>query len=197
MTQSDHSIDPIMLEFPERFETERLIIRASQWGDGRMVNEAVRESADQLAPWLPFARTLPTLEQSEIRARKNRLNFMERTDMVLYLLDKETGEFVGSSGLHRMNWEARSFEIGYWIRTSRSGQGLMGEAVKGIEQFAIRHLEANRLEIRCDARNRNSAKVAERAGYTLEGILRRTGRDPDGVLVDTMVFAKVRGVEFN
>ena len=67
----------------------------------------------------------------------------------------------------------------------------MTEAVRGIEQFAMTYLEANRLEIRCDAPMR-SAKVAERAGYTLEGVLRKMRRDSTGVLVDMMVYAKVR-----
>ncbi|WP_181014093.1 GNAT family N-acetyltransferase [Paenibacillus xylanivorans] len=190
------SINPLMLSFPESFNTQRLTIRAPQWGDGAAVNEAIRESAEQLRLWLPFAENIPSLEESEANARKARLQFLERTDMMLHLRDRFTDEFVGSSGLHRIDWNARCFEIGYWIRTSRAGEGLMTEAVRGIEQFAITDLEANRLEIRCDARNVRSAKVAERAGYTLEGVLRKMRRDSTGTFVDMMVFAKVRGDEF-
>ncbi|MBJ8190957.1 GNAT family N-acetyltransferase, partial [Bacillus cereus] len=54
--------DPILLSFPDQFQTERLTIRAPQWGDGAAVNEAIRESANELRPWLPFARNLPTAE---------------------------------------------------------------------------------------------------------------------------------------
>lgn len=115
---------------------------------------------------------------------------------MLHLRDKATDEFVGSSGLHRMDWSARSFEIGYWVRTSRSGEGLVAEAVRGIEQFAIVHLQANRLEIRCDARNVRSASVAKRLGYTQEGILRRIKRDRTDAWVDMIIFSKVRGIEF-
>lgn len=190
------SINPLMLSFPESFETPRLTIRAPRWGDGAAVNEAIRESVEQLRLWLPFAENIPSLEESEANARKARLQFLERTDMMLHLRDRFTDEFVGSSGLHRIDWNARCFEIGYWIRTSRAGEGLMTEAVRGIEQFAISYLEANRLEIRCDARNVRSAKVAERAGYTLEGVLRKMRRDSTGTLVDMMVYAKVRGDEF-
>lgn len=39
---------PILFLFPEQFQTERLTIRAPQWGDGAMVNEAMRESVDEL-----------------------------------------------------------------------------------------------------------------------------------------------------
>lgn len=190
------SMNPLMLSFPESFDTPRLTIRAPRWGDGAAVNEAIHESAEQLRLWLPFAENVPSLEESEVHVRKARLQFLERTDMVLHVLDRHTDQFVGSSGLHRMDWNARCFEIGYWIRSSRAGEGLMTEAVRGIEQFAITYLEANRLEIRCDARNVRSAKVAERAGYTLEGVLRKMRRDSTGTLADMMVFAKVRGDEF-
>jgi len=191
------AVDPVMLEFPESFDTERLTIRSPQWGDGADVNEALRESVEELRPWLPFAENIPTLEESEASVRKARLQFLERSDLMLHLRDKATDEFVGSSGLHRMDWNARSFEIGYWVRTSRSGEGLVTEAVRGIEQFAIVHLQANRLEIRCDARNVRSASVAKRLGYTQEGILRRIKRDRTDAWVDMIIFSKVRGIEFD
>ncbi|TKH44323.1 GNAT family N-acetyltransferase [Paenibacillus sp. FSL R10-2782] len=187
---------PMLLSFPEQFQTERLTIRAPQWGDGATVNEAIRESVDELRPWLPFARNLPTPEESEIRSRQARLKFLDRSDMMLYVFETVSGAFVASSGLHRIDWAARKFEIGYWLRTSCTGKGMITEAVHGITDFAIQHLEANRLEIRCDSRNTRSAKVAERAGFTLEGILRNVEYDEEGTLASQMIFAKVRGIEF-
>lgn len=214
----------LLLEFPEQFETERLIIRAPQWGDGAAVNEAIRESINELRQWMPWALTTPTVEETEANIRRARLQFLERTDMRLHLYDKESGELLGCSGLHRINWKIRSFEIGYWLRTSQTGRGWMTEAVHGITRFASRQLQANRIEIRCDSRNERSRRVAERCGFTLEGILRRedaavhspaeevpSDRQTSGVsdsvpqqahvacpqLRDTMVFSKIRGIEFS
>ncbi|MGZ0040275.1 GNAT family N-acetyltransferase [Paenibacillus ottowii] len=188
--------NPILLSFPEQFQTERLTIRAPQWGDGAAVNEAIRESVNELRPWLPFARNLPTAEESEIRSRQARLKFLDRSDMVLYIFDTASGQFVASSGLHHIDWDARRFEIGYWLRTSWTGKGIIAEAVNSIADFAIQHLHANRVEIRCDSRNTRSAKVAERAGFILEGILRNIEYDEEGSMAHQMVFAKVRGIEF-
>jgi RimJ/RimL family protein N-acetyltransferase len=188
--------DPILLSIPESFESERLLIRAPLWGDGAAVNEAVRESIEELRPWMPWAKNAPTFEESEINIRKSRLQFLERTDLRLQLIQKETGQLVGASGLHRFDWKVRKFEIGYWVRTSYSKQGYISEAVKAITNYAIQELQANRIEIRCDSRNTQSARVAERSGFTLEGILRKDSCDVDGLISDTMVFSKVRGVEF-
>jgi len=188
--------DPILLAIPESFESERLLIRAPLWGDGAAVNEAVRESVEELRPWMPWARSIPTLDESEAGIRRSRLQYMERTDLRLLVVNKQTGQLVGSSGLHRIDWQARKFEIGYWVRTSCERQGYVTEAVHAITSFAIRELHANRIEIRCDSRNTRSAKVAERAGFALEGILRNDQCDVDGLLRNTMIFSKVRGVEY-
>ncbi|MCM3629161.1 GNAT family N-acetyltransferase [Paenibacillus glycanilyticus] len=193
---SQSGLNPMLMTIPESFESARLIIRAPLHGDGAAINEAVIESLEELRPWMPWAKGAPTMEESEISIRKSRLEFLGRTDFRLLLFHKETGQLVGSSGLHRMDWHARSFEIGYWARTSYAGQGYITEAVEAIASFAIQVLEANRIEIHCDARNKKSANVAERTGFTLEGVLRNHKNANDGSLRDTMVFSKVRGVEF-
>ncbi len=187
---------PILMEFAEEFETERLKIKSPQWGDGKAVNEAIRESIEELRPWLPWANDVPTLAESEENVRLARLKFLERTDLRLHIFLKDTGEFIGSSGLHRINWETRKFEIGYWVRTSQTGKGFMTEAALGITQFTINSLQANRVEIRCDTQNVRSARVAQKLGFTLEGILRNDRYDSTGKLRNTMIFSKVRGAEF-
>lgn len=193
---SHYNNNPLLLSIPESFESSRLLIRAPQWGDGAKLNEAVRESEDELKPWMPWAQAMPTIEESEVVIRKSRSKYMDRSDLMLLLFLKDTGQLIGSSGLHRINWQARKFEIGYWARTAYSSQGYITEATNAISTFAINELEANRIEIRCDARNYRSARVAERLGFTLEGILRNEKCDVNGILRDTMLFAKVRGKEF-
>ncbi|MHA7967589.1 GNAT family N-acetyltransferase [Paenibacillus sp. CAU 1782] len=186
----------VLLDFPEQLESERLIIRAPLWGDGQANNEAIRESIEELRPWMPWASKVPSVEESEINLRMSRLEFLERKDLRLLLTLKDDGTIIGSSGLHRIDWKARKFEIGYWIRTSYAKQGFMTEAVNAIVNFAITELEANRIEIRCDERNERSAHVAQRCGFTLEGTLRNEVCGVDGQLTNTMVFAKIRGIEF-
>ena len=136
------------------------------------------------------------MDESEENVRRARLRYLERSDLRLHVFEKETGELIGSSGLHRIDWETRKFEIGYWIRTLWGGRGFMTEAVAGIVDFAIIQLQANRVEIRCDARNLRSSAIAERLGFKLEGVLRSESCGVDGRVRDTMVFAKVRGHEF-
>lgn len=188
--------NPLLLDVPESFESDRLLIRAPQPGDGAAVNEAIRESLSELKPWMPWAQQAPSVEESELNAREARLRYLDRTDLRLQLFSKRTGGFIGGSGLHRIDWQARKFEIGYWVRTSCAGQGYASEAARAIADFAASALGANRIEIRCDARNLRSARVAERLGFTLEGVLRDESLGTDGTLRSTKVFSIVRGIEF-
>lgn len=184
------STDPILLDFPDEFETERLLLRPPRPGDGSAINAAIHESLEELRPWMPWAQQAPSVEESETVARRKAAAWLTREDLMLTLWRKSDGLYVGGSGLHRINWEVPCVEIGYWVRTSLQGQGYITEAVRGITHFAFLHLKAQRIEIRCDARNTRSAAVAGRAGYTLEAQLHNHMRGTDGTLRDTLIFVK-------
>lgn len=141
---------------------------------------------------MPWAVNLPSIEESEENVRRSYAKFLLREDLRLLMFLKISGRFVGSTGLHRMNWTVGRFEIGYWIRTSESGQGLVTEAIHGIVRWASDHLNAQRIEIRMDSRNLRSRKVAERAGFHLEAILRQDEPDVEGLPSDTPVYVKLR-----
>lgn len=183
--------NPILLDFPDEFESERLLIRAPKREDTEQCYEAVLHSMESLSPWLPFAQNPPELGRTEAVLIEAAANFQLRKDLRLHFFSKETGEFVGSTGLHRINWEVRKFEIGYWVDHRFEGKGYVTEAVERITRFAFEELEANRVEIRCDPENVRSRAVAERLDFELEGILRNDAISKNG-LRDTCVYSKIK-----
>lgn len=164
-------------------------------GDGPELYAAVGESMDDLLPWMPWPREHATVEDSEASARRARVRFLERTELRMHLYLKGTGTLVGSSGLQGIDWEVPKFEIGYWCRTRFCGRGYVTEAVRAVAAFAFDALGARRVEIRCDLLNRPSARVAERAGFLLEGTLRNEAIGADGSLRDTLVFSAIPPTE--
>ena len=183
----------LLRSFPESFETERLLIRAASPDDAEQANAAVNESRAELVPWISWADKeldLDAVRENLVRARAR---FLLREDLRFHLwLRDEPGRFVGSVGLHRMDWRVPRLEIGYWLRTRFAGRGYATEAVRGLRDFAFRELGAERLEIWCDARNERSAAVARRAGFTQEALLRNYDRDTAGELADALWFGLVR-----
>jgi len=183
------NIDPLLLDLPAQIVTERLTISAPATGDGVSVNRAIAESFNELNAWMPWAATMPSVEESERFVRDAAAKYLRRTDLPLFLRERSSGEFIGASGLHRIDWSVPRFEIGYWCRTSRVGRGYVTEAVVAITRFAFDVLRAERIEIRCDTANTRSWRIAERLGFTLEGVLRHDTRTPQGELRDTRVYA--------
>jgi RimJ/RimL family protein N-acetyltransferase len=181
--------DPVLLDFPDQIETERLIIRAPRPGDGPAINEAVCASLEHLRPWMPWAQHVPTLEESEATVRQGAARWITREDLWMMIIRKADGLWLGGSGLHRIRWDVPRFEIGYWIRPEAEGQGYVSEAVRAITSFAFGTLHAERVEIHCEAANTRSAAVAQRCGYTLEGRLRSHSRNNQGELVDDLIFS--------
>lgn len=176
---------------PEELESDRLIIRVSRPGDGAALNEAILESLPELKPWLPWVSPPPTAEKSEIDCRRAYARFLLNEDLLLFFFLKDSGTLVGASGLHKANWELRQFEVGYWGRTAYTGTGLITEGVRTLSDYALNILRAQRVFLTADEQNVKSWRLAERAGFQLEGTLRKDSADLQGVLRNTRVYSRV------
>lgn len=191
-------MDPVLIDVPPRLETARLLLRCPQPGDGPTLNAAVVASIDDLRPWMPWAQAVPAVDESEAWCRRQQARFLLREDLVWLIFERGTGgslgtpgPLVGATGLHRLDWSLRRFEIGYWARTGHAGQGYITEAVRTLQRVAFERLGARRLEVRMDERNEASQRVAEAAGFEFEAVLRSDGLGVDGRPRDSRVYAKV------
>ena len=160
-------------------------------GDGKAFNEAIIESMSHLAPWLAWVTPPPSLEQSEESCRKAYGRFHLNEDLMVFFFAKECGSLVGGSGLHDINWDLGHFEVGYWGRTRYGCRGLMTEGVRTLSSHALDHLGASRVFLTTDERNMASWKLAERAGFELEGTIRNDRRNLQGVLRNTRVYSRI------
>ena len=186
-------MNPILLDLPEEFYSERLIIRMPKPGDGKKVHAALTASHNELKQWLPFAQKEQTEEETEINIREAHTKFLNREDLRLLIFHKESGELIGSSGLHRIDWDVPKLEIGYWIDTRHTGKGYITEAVQRISDFAFEEIKARRVEICCDERNIKSRAIPERLGFVLDGIFYNDDVSPDGKEIrNTCVYSKIR-----
>lgn len=184
---------PILMDIPETFESERLLIRVPKPGDGTILQEAYLASYPRLKPWFPWAQTESSIEEREEFVRQQYARFVKREDMMLMLFLKSEHKLIGCSGLHVQNWDVPSFEIGYWVRTGYEGQGYIIEAVNRITEFGFMEMKANRIFIRCDVANFRSQSVAKRAGFLYEGTFRNfERRHHTGELTDMVYFALTR-----
>lgn len=187
-------MNSLLLDVPLQLETERLVLRAPlQTGDGDIVNQAIRDSFNELKAWLPFAQELPSVEETEINFRNAHINFLKRESFRFLIFHKDTNDFIGTTSLQSIDWDIPKCEIGYWINTRFSGNGYMAEAVKELASFGLNNIKFRRIEIRCESTNLKSRAIPEKLGFVLEGILRNDDLSADGSkLTDTSFYSIIK-----
>ena len=93
------------------------------------------------------------------------------TEQGFAVVDAETGDLLASIGI-RWN-EARDVaEVGYWTLAHARGRGVMTRALRLAARLAFEREGAARVQLYADPENVASCRVAEKAGFTREGVLR-------------------------
>jgi RimJ/RimL family protein N-acetyltransferase len=167
---------------------ERVLVRPYRLEDAEPLFEAVMESREHLLPWLPWVTQYESLDDARHFIRLFASMWLTRERLLVGLWDVTSGRFVGGSHLGP-DWNVPKFEIGYWVRASAQGRGYVTEAAKLLTDYAFTTYGAQRVAIRCDARNIRSAAVPERLGFLCEARLRNDALARDGALRDTLVYA--------
>jgi ribosomal-protein-alanine N-acetyltransferase len=101
-------------------------------------------------------------------------------------------ESIGGIGFHRQPDVHRlSAEVGYWIAEPFWGRGIATRALRALSEWVFATTPLVRLYAHVFAWNPASARVLEKAGYTLEGRMRRSVIK-DGQIIDQLIYAVVR-----
>jgi RimJ/RimL family protein N-acetyltransferase len=155
---------------PYRIETARLVLRCFDPKDADGLDEAIAESMDELRPWMQWAAEPPVEPTSDL-LRRFRGAFDLGHEFVFGIFSPDEREVIGGSGLHTRSPGA--LEIGYWVRTSRAGQGLATEAAAALTRIGIERCRAARIDIQVEPENEASLRVARKLGYREIGVVPR------------------------
>ena len=88
------------------------------------------------------------------------------------VVDAETDRLLGGIGLVHIDWEDSRCELGYWLAADGRRRGVMTRAVGLLSRWIFENLPLERISILAAVENARSRAVAERAGFTFEGVLR-------------------------
>jgi RimJ/RimL family protein N-acetyltransferase len=95
---------------------------------------------------------------------------------------------LGALGLSNFEWHDLKGEIGYWMAAESRRRGIGARATRMLAVWALTSLGLERLELLANPENEASLRLAERAGFTREGTLRRYRRR-HGVREDLVMFS--------
>lgn len=89
------------------------------------------------------------------------------------IMSKETNEFMGITGLNKIEHQHSKAEMSLWLFEEFWGKGVWGESVRNFSIFAFEKLNLNRIEIFVDTRHESWFKKAiTNLKYSHEGCLR-------------------------
>lgn len=101
-------------------------------------------------------------------------------------------ELIGGIGLHpQPDIMRRSVELGYWLAEPYWGKGIATAAVRAMTEWGFSNLQINRIFAYVFGWNPASARVLEKAGFTLEGRMHQAVFK-DGKLTDLLVYGMVK-----
>ena len=148
-------------------------IRRFTTEDASPLYEAVHESVKQLCRWMVWCNPEYSLDESKSFVWNSERDWDRGERYSFVIEDSRDGSLVGSVGLSSIVLPHRFANLGYWVRTSRTGEGFARAGVLLAARFAFEKLGLERLELIVPVSNEASRRVAERAGAHCEGLLRK------------------------
>jgi RimJ/RimL family protein N-acetyltransferase len=166
---------------------EKVVLRGWRIDDVPAVAAACQDG--EIERWLPLVPQPYTEDDARfyvedcIRAEDDRRPFA--------ITDASTGDVIGSIDMH-IN-RLQTGHIGYWVAAHARGRGVASDALRALSRWAFESLGLGRVELVTDPENVASQRVAERAGFQREGILRSIILERDGSRRDGVMFSLLPG----
>lgn len=144
-------------------------IRPYRPEDENALLEAAQESWRQVGPWMPWCHQNYSIDdaRSWIRTTIEGAKTGTLYDFAIFA----QGRFAGGCGINHINDQDRVANLGYWIRTSCTGQGIASAAVKQLLGWVFASTDLNRIEIVVAVDNHRSQRVAAQVGAQRDAVL--------------------------
>lgn len=175
----------VRLAFPDpALATEGITLRRPAPGDIPWITTACSDrELSRYIPGLPYPYSESDARTFIEHAARG---WAEGSGAAFVIARPADGDGLGTIGLHLSADDAGLAEVGYWLRRAARGHGAATIAVRLVSDWAFAELGIKRLNLITAPENLASQRVAERAGFTREGLLRawiltREGRR-DGVM---------------
>jgi RimJ/RimL family protein N-acetyltransferase len=159
--------------FPDlTVSTPRLLIRRVEAGDAKRVSEIFSDR--QCQRWLPFDPPVEELAVSWCTWMAEERRSGGAGDHYAVVRNEDRA-VLGCLWVKRTDWSTRVTEISYTIAPEARGLGFASEGAAALAVDLINEHGFERVELRIAPGNTDSRRVAEKAGFTYEGMLRNAG----------------------
>ena len=159
--------------WPVVLRDQEIYLQPLRFRDRAQWNRVRAENREWLSPW---EATIPPISEESYRELPSYfemvkiLNHEARAGRSMSFAIWQGGNLIGQISLGGIIYGAmRGGHIGYWIDRNYANRGYTTKAVEMLTQYAFEVLRLHRVEINLRPENASSRRVAEKAGYVLEG----------------------------
>lgn len=171
-------------------ENEIVKLRRVRSSDAESIFEAVNESVSEVSPWMPWCSLDYSQEECKSWCESRDEAWKKETEYDFVIMDKSKKFLLGVCGLNHINFEQKYANLGYWVRTKKTRQGIATAVVPMIVKYGFDYFNLHRIEIVVAVGNLPSQRVAEKAGAFREGLLRQR-LFVHGQILDAFMFSFV------
>ena len=145
-----------------------VLIRRDDCYEEEMLS-AINESRTELREYLFWVDNTKDLSDVKKATQIFQKQWDDNVAWGYNIYQRDTLELIGTISAHNIQFKNQSVELGYWLRTSKTHQGYMKEAIHVLEEELFNQ-GIHRITICCDVFNKKSSNTAIRAGYKLESV---------------------------
>jgi len=154
-------------------ENERLRLQRFARRDGQTLDEAIRASLPDLNQWLPWARLDYTQTDTTSFIRESLQAWKEERAWDYSIRSKDDlRHHIGNISFWTVSKLGKIAEIGYWVRSDETSRGVCTGAVALLLEEVFNSMGYHKVVLRIAVGNDASDRVAEKLGFTREGVLR-------------------------
>jgi len=179
----------VSVEIPVELSDGTIAIRTHQPRDVHPCFEAARESIAEVSRHLPWLHQEYSIEETRMWIEKTVPQLWEQQSEYHFVITEvATGSILGGCGLDQVNWVNQTANLGYWVRTSRTREGVATAASKLLVRFGFERLRLKRIDVVTSIDNIPSARVAEKLNPSQKKRVKDRS-STDGGVSDTIAFS--------
>jgi ribosomal-protein-serine acetyltransferase len=148
---------------------DEIVLVLAEERHAQAMTELIKRNQKRLARWEPWAEQPATLDSTRAYIRAALEDFLRGCQVSTIIALEGGRRFIGRCGM-RINPHANSGDIGYWIDAEFEGRGITRRATQALVSSAFSELGLQRVDLRTSVENKRSRALAERLGFSFEGI---------------------------
>ncbi|MFC0777135.1 GNAT family N-acetyltransferase [Flavobacterium sp. HJSW_4] len=176
--------------------TKNLLIKPYKLEDSECFFKSIADNSDYLYDYFAnMIKVNDSLESTKKYLEQKEIDWQENKSYACGIFSLENNEFIGHISVREIDWRIPKGELAYFIFEKYKGNNYGAEALTSFKNWCFAEKKFNRLFMKIAEENTASIKVAERSGFTYEGLLKKDYRKREEDLTDMKIYGYTEDLE--